>query len=123
MTNTKQRPPPHADVPTDEQVHSVLGRALAGDSPLSPLKGFKMDLSANPGFRKFFYSARCDCGTAALLSVEVAHDKTLVEVEQAAPELTSILESRAKSFYDMSCEEHKRMRLGPAATLEAKPGT
>ena len=84
------------------------------------MKGFKMDLSANPGFRKVFYSAHCKCGTAALLSVEVAREKTLAEVQQAIPELTKRLESRAKLFYDMSCDAHERMRLGPAANLKAR---
>ena len=114
MTDTEQRPPPHADVPTDEQVHSVLGRALAGDSPLSPLKGFKMDLTANPDFRKVFFAARCDCGTAGLLSVEVAPDKTVEEMRRAAPELARRLLLQSESFHAMPCEMHAMMRMGPA---------
>ena len=120
-TNSKQEPSTRSDLPSDEQVHSIIGSALSEDSGLSPLKGFKMDLSANPGFRKFFYSAHCDCGTAALLSVEVAREKTLAEVEQAIPELTRRLEGRAKSFFEMSCDIHERMRLGPVASLKANP--
>ena len=36
-----------------------------------------MDLTANPDFQKVFFAVQCDCGTAGLLSVEVAPDKTV----------------------------------------------
>ena len=114
MSDSTTRSSSHSQVPTDEQLHALIGGALSNDSGLSPLKGFKLDLSANPGFRKFFYSARCECGTAALLSVEVASGKTLAEVRLALPELVRRLEGQAKSFYGMSCELHKTLRMGPA---------
>ena len=76
-----------------------------------------MNLSANPDFRKVFFSARCDCGTAALLSVEIAQEKTINQIEQALPSLVSKLESQSKSFYSMSCDLHRQMRLGPAKSL------
>ena len=75
-----------------------------------------MDLSANPGFQKVYFSARCECGTAALLSVEVADDKTVEEIEQARCSLADKLAGRARAFYAMSCETHARMRGGPATT-------
>ena len=88
---------------------------------ITPLKnGFKMNLSANPVFHKVFFSARCDCKTAALLSVEVSEKKTLQEVKQAIPALIGKLESQARSFYGMPCEAHTRMRLGPAARIAKK---
>jgi hypothetical protein len=77
------------------------------------MKGFKLDFSANPGFRKVFFSARCQCGTVALLSVEAAQDKTLEEIKQALPTLVERLEMQARSFYNMPCDLHQRMRLGP----------
>ena len=107
---------------TDTQISSLISESRSGDSGLTPLKGFKIDLSANPGFRKFFYSAKCECGTAALLSVEVAREKTLSEVRKAAPELTRRLEAQASSFRRMSCEAHQRMRLGPAGAPPGRPG-
>ena len=97
---------------TDQQVVSAVGQYPSGPNSLQPLKGFKLDFSANRGFRKFFYSAKCDCGTSALLSVEISERKELMEIKKAAPELAKILEDRAKTFYDMSCKEHMRMRLG-----------
>ena len=87
---------------------------------MSPLKGFKIDLSANPDFRKFFYAARCECGTAALLSVEVARSKSVADVEQALPELTRRLEQQANAFYGMSCEAHESMRMGPLSQANAR---
>ena len=98
----------------------MISEAMPADIGLTPLQGFKMDLSANPGFRKVFFSARCDCGTAALLSVEVAKEKRLAEVNQALPSLMSKLEDQAKSFYSMSCDFHKRMRLGGAVGGQTK---
>ena len=92
----------------------MICEAMPADIGLTPLQGFKMDLSANPGFRKVVFSARCDCGTAALLSVEVSKEKGVAEVKQALPSLMSKLEDQVKSFYSMSCEFHKRMRLGGA---------
>ena len=95
-----------------------MQRLIAGAIPegigLAPLKGFGIDLSANRGFRKVFFSARCQCGTAAVLSVEVAQEKTMDQVEEVLPSLVERLTAQAQSFYSMSCESHERMRLGPA---------
>ena len=113
LSNNESHSSFHSQIPNDGQVRALIGDALSNDSGLSPMKGFKLDLSANPGFRKFFYSARCECGTAALLSVEVASDKTLANVNLVLPELIRRLESQAESFYRMSCEVHKTLRMGP----------
>ena len=78
------------------------------------MTGFRIDLSANQGSRKFFFAARCDCGTAAVLSVEVAGDKTLPDLEQALPELTRGLQGRARAFHEMPCDAHRRMRADRA---------
>ncbi len=112
--NTKARVA-RDDVPSDQGLRAMIAEAVPESVGLTPLKGFGMDLSANPGFRKVFFSARCDCGTAALLSVEVAREKTAAEVRQALPELVSRLEGKAQSFHDMSCEAHRSMRVGPLA--------
>ncbi len=74
-----------------------------------------MDLSANPGFRKVFFARRCECGTAALLSIEVEKAKTCAEVRNALPTLVTALEQKAKAFDNMTCESHRAMRLGPAS--------
>jgi len=105
------------EVPSDLLLHEMITDALPADSDLTPMKGFKLDLSANRGFRKVFFSARCGCGTAALLSVEVAEDKTTEQIEQALPALAGKLQAQATTFHTMSCETHARMRLGPAAPL------
>ena len=77
-----------------------------------------MDLTANPDFRKVFFAVRCDCGTAGLLSVEVAPDKTVEEMRRAAPELARRLLLQSESFHAMPCEMHAMMRMGPAAKAE-----
>ena len=91
--------------------------ALSPDLELEALRGFKMDLSANKDFHKVFFAARCECTTVALLSVEASAEKTLGEVRRALPSLVARLEAQARAFYNMSCDVHARMRLGPAADL------
>ena len=100
--------------PSDRQLRAMVVEALPADTRLIPLKGFGMNLSANPDFRKVFFSAKCDCGTAALLSVEIAQEKTINQIEQALPSLVSKLGGQSRSFYSMSCDVHRKMRLGPA---------
>jgi hypothetical protein len=79
------------------------------------MSGFKLDLSANADFRKLFFSATCDCGTSALLSVEVSKDKTVEEIRTALPMVIDALAGQAKQFRSMSCAMHNKMRLGPMA--------
>ncbi len=100
--------------PSARQIHSLIGEALPVETSLTPLKGFKLDLTANPGFQKVFFAARCDCGTAGLLSVEVSPEKTLEELKRAVPELARRLLLQAESFYSMPCEAHAGMRMGSA---------
>ena len=106
-------------IPDDRGLADLIVSGVASDIGLSLLKGFKLNLSANPGFRKVFFSAKCDCGTAALLSVEIAGDKTASQIKAALPSLTDSLQQQAKKFYQMSCEMHEKMRLGPMAGLQA----
>jgi len=93
----------------------LIADALPDDLGLSSMTGFNMDLSANADFRKIFFSATCECGTSALLSVEVSRDKTADEIRQALPSVIDGLERQAKQFRSMSCDLHTKMRLGPLA--------
>ena len=97
---------------TLEQIHSLFQEAVADDPSLSLLKGFKVDFSGNRDFHKVYLACRCTCGTAALLSVEVAMSKTLPEVRVAMPGLLENLQAKARMFANMSCEMHARMRRG-----------
>ena len=114
-TPVQPEPASAAEVPSDRQLHELIVSALPSDLVLAPLEGFKMDLSANPGFRKVFFARRCDCGTAALLSIEVEQAKTSADVRKALPSLVTALEQKAKAFDKMTCESHQAMRLGPAS--------
>ncbi len=98
----------------EQRIRELICEALPEGTDLSPLPGFKLDLSANPGFQKVFFSARCDCGTSALLSVEVAGEKTMAEVREALPSLVDRLVKQERAFERMSCELHTRMRMGPS---------
>ena len=97
---------------TLEQVHGLFQAAVADDTDLTLLKGFKVDFSGNPDFHKVYLAVRCHCGTAGLLSVEVAMEKTLAEVEAAMPSLLENLQLKRRMFTNMSCEMHTRMRQG-----------
>ena len=66
---------------------------------MKPLKGFKLDVSANTGFQKVFFSVRClqeGCDTAALLSVEISMSKSDLEIENAGSSLVERLERQVK---------------------------
>lgn len=95
-----------------EEIQDLLRGAIPEDLNLKLLKGFKMDLSANPNFHKVFVSAHCTCGTAALLSLEVDRSKTLAQVQEALPSLVQHLKSKAQQFAGMSCQMHARLRQG-----------
>lgn len=97
---------------TLEQIHGLFQAAVADDTDLTLLKGFKVDFSGNPDFHKVYLAVRCTCGTAGLLSVEVAMEKTLAEVETAMPSLLENLQLKRRAFSNMSCEMHTRMRQG-----------
>ena len=112
-----------------ERFRTLLHGALAGDDRITPLRGFRFHLSGLAEHQKFFFAARCPCGTAALLSVEVPLAKTAAELEAALPLLVQRLRDQAVAFYDMPCEAHGRLALGrrtarpgEAATLEREEG-
>ena len=82
---------------------------------MRPLKDFKLNVSANTGFQKVFFSVRClqeECDTAALLSVEIAMSKSDLEIENAVSSLVERLERQEKSFYSMDCSMHGMMKTG-----------
>lgn len=97
---------------TLEAIHGLFQEAVAEDSSLSLMRGFKMDFSGNPDFHKIYLAVRCQCGTAGLISVEVAMDKTFPEVREAMPSLLENVQIKATMFRNMSCEMHTRMRQG-----------
>ena len=96
----------------DTQIQKCLIDEFSPDVRLRPMFGFKMDFSANPGFRKIFFSASCDCETSALLSVEISKEKDDNEIEDAIPSLVEHLERQEKAFRTMDCETHSKMRRG-----------
>ena len=94
------------------QVHDLFQEAMSEEPDINMLKGFKLDFSGNRDFHKVFFSVRCGCGTAALLSVEVAGSKSLSETKQALPGLMQHLKGKALQFRNMTCDMHQRMRTG-----------
>ena len=110
--NERNQIPSESAPATLEAIHGLFQEAVGEDSSLSLLRGFKVDFSGNPDFHKVYLAVRCQCGTAGLISVEVAMDKTLPEVREAMPSLLENLQIKAAMFRNMSCEMHTRMRQG-----------
>ena len=94
------------------QIQKLIVDQFSEDIRLRPMSGFKMDFSANPGFKKIFFAASCDCETSALLSVEISEEKDDNEIQAAIPSLVERLERQEKSFRMMDCETHSKMRTG-----------
>ena len=94
------------------QIQKLIVDQFSEDIRLRPMSGFKMDFSANPGFKKIFFAASCDCETSALLSVEISEDKDDNEIQAAIPSLVERLERQEKSFRMMDCATHSKMRTG-----------
>ncbi len=93
-------------------VRSRLIESLRQDERITPLRGFRFDLSGRPEHRKIFFAARCSCGTAALLSVELPRSSSRSEVAEALPRLAQRLWEQVASFYEIPCEAHGRLALG-----------
>ena len=94
------------------QIQKLIVDQFSKDIRLRPMSGFKMDFSANPGFKKIFFAASCDCETSALLSVEISVEKDDNEIQAAIPSLVDRLERQERSFRMMDCGTHSKMRTG-----------
>ena len=94
------------------QIQKLIVDQFSEDIRLRPMSGFKMDFSANLGFKKIFFAASCDCETSALLSVEISEEKDDNEIQAAIPSLVERLERQEKSFRMMDCATHSKMRTG-----------
>ena len=115
--------PASVDAPVSlKQVVDLFQGAVPDELALTLLKGFKLDFSGNQDFHKVFFSARCHCGTVALLTVEVAKSKTLPQTRQALPGLVQHLRTKAQMFRSMSCDMHARIRAGAGPSVPATTG-
>lgn len=108
---------------TEVELHELFGKALARDKGIRLLRGFKPNLSGTLGVHKIFAAASCECGTAAVLSVEVDQSKSYREVEEALPSLVGQLRLREQAFRKMPCTAHAQMRSGGLATAQVKTPT
>ena len=105
---------------TESQLHHLFSQALVADKGIRLLRGFKPNLSGTMNVHKIFAAASCECGTAAVLSVEVEQAKTYAEVEEALPTLVHQLRLREQAFRKMPCSTHAQMRSGGLATAQVK---
>ncbi|MQF66230.1 hypothetical protein FIM09_03880 [SAR202 cluster bacterium AC-647-P02_OGT_505m] len=99
----------------DSDIQKLIFSKMSPETTMRPLKDFKLNVSANTGFQKVFFSVRClqeECDTAALLSVEIAMSKSDLEIENAVSSLVERLERQERSFYSMDCSMHGMMKTG-----------
>ena len=87
-------------------------KALPEGHDLVPLPKLNVPTPAGMGFQKVYFGARCDCGTSAVLSVEVANDRTESDLESAMPAILDRLMKQKASFRNMSCRSHESLRSG-----------
>ena len=97
---------------TKDEIWGLFSEPLADVRDLVPLQNLRFNLSGVPGFHKLYFAIRCSCSTVGMLSVEIAHSKTLDDVKSAMPQMIERLRGQAMAFRAMPCEMHARMRLG-----------
>ena len=98
-----------------EWLTGVIGAALPAGSGLVPLPRLNTDLTGRGEYTKVYFGVRCECTTAAVLSVEVGQSKTRGEVAAAVPAFVQKLIAQRDAFRRMSCEAHRRLRTQTAA--------
>ena len=105
-----------------EELHALFSSALAGDAQLTFIPRAGAQHPGPPDSFRLYFAARCTCGVAALLTIDVSRSKTAAEVREALPYLLAHLRNRARMFYGMSCQRHAAMRSGPSQPSNAGPG-
>ena len=85
-------------------------KALPADHGLTPLPRFDPDPRGLSGVVKVFFGARCECGTAAVLSVESNATKSRAEVIAATPSLVLKVLAQRDAFRRMPCAAHKKLQ-------------
>ena len=97
---------------TEDQIRLLIESSLSSETSIKYVDRFSLKMPKMQHSQKIFFAAKCQCGTSALISVEVAKNKTLDDVQMSAPQLARQLENQADSFYEMSCDVHKKIRIG-----------
>ncbi|MEK7874562.1 MAG: hypothetical protein AAB502_11990 [Chloroflexota bacterium] len=90
-------------------LHALVRDAIGADTRLAFLARFPGQDTA-PDILRLFFAARCACGVAAMLTLEVSRTKTGDEIRKALPYLLSTLRERADLFYRLPCERHAAMK-------------
>ncbi len=97
-----------------------LGRSVQAALPpghgLSSLPRLNTDPTGSSGVVKVYFGARCECQTAAVLSVEAGAARTRAEALAAMPALVQKLLAQRDAFRKMPCAAHKSLRTPPQGT-------
>ena len=97
---------------TPQWLSTTVMDALPDDHGLSSLPGLVTDQLGLSGLVKAYFGARCQCGTAAVISVEASANKSCEETLDVLPDLVERLLAQRDSFRKIPCKEHENFRKG-----------
>ena len=90
----------------------LFKRELEKTPSIVHMPGFKFMPSETPEMFRLFFRHICQCGGAALFTLEISKKKELTEVMESIPALVSKLNQQKDMFANLSCETHQRMSNG-----------
>lgn len=91
-------------------LHDLFANALQ-DERIQILRGIKPPHFKEVGAWRVSFSVSCQCNTSALLYIDINKGKSVVEVQEAIPELLKGLSAQADQFQQMPCDLHQKMRI------------
>jgi hypothetical protein len=102
------------EVTTDWLIETVQSELLRQEPVIGrefvPLGRMSQVTRGPGGVLKVFFGVRCECRTSAVVSFEVASDKTRSAVLEALPQTGRQLLGQREAFRNMPCSSHDRLR-------------
>ena len=90
----------------------LFKRELENTPSIVHMPGFKFMPSETPDMFRLFFRHICQCGGAALFTLEISKKKELAEIMESIPALVSKLNQQKTMYVKLSCETHQRMSNG-----------
>lgn len=91
---------------------NLFKRELADTPSITHMAGFKFMPSETPEIFRLFFRHICQCGGAALFTLEISKKKTLGEIMVSIPALVGKLKQNKETFTNLSCKTHQVMSNG-----------
>ena len=91
---------------------NLFKQELAETPSIAHMAGFKFMPSETPEIFRLFFRHICQCGGAALFTLEISKKKTLREIKDSIPALVEKLKQQKQTFANLSCKTHQVMSNG-----------